>query len=160
MDRTARAVYGGLLLGGELAALFFIIALAVWYGSRRTEAMRKPAMLVVLAWECLFALNLGAIQFGLATGIAIPTLAVMLGPFLLVMSAMVYFCVAFYKPRDPLDPSPSECWKGGIVYYNPNDAALVVRRRDAIGFTFNLANRWSWAIFGGSLLVGVSMLVL
>jgi len=158
-DRTARWVYGGLLLGGEQAALLFGIVLAVWYGSRRSESMRKPAMLVMLAGEWLVALNLGAIRFSLATGIAIPSLAVQLVPLLLVIPAVVYFSVAFYKPRDPLDPTPGECWKGGIVYYNPNDAALFVRRRDAIGFTFNLANRWSWAIFGGSLAVLASMLV-
>ena len=157
-DRTARWVYGGLLVGGEQAALLFVIALAVWYGSRRTEAMRKPAMLVMLAVEWMVALNLGAIRFSLATGIAIPTLLVQLVPLLLVIPAVAYLSRAFYKPRDPLDPTPIECWKGGIVYFNPNDAALFVRRQDAIGFTFNLANRWSWAIFGGSLLALVSML--
>jgi len=157
--RTARWIYGGLLVGGAQAALLFGIALAVWYGSRRSESMRKPAMLVLLAWEWFVALNLGAIRFSLATGIAIPTIVVMLGPLLLMVPAMVYLGVAFYRPRDPVDPTPSECWKGGIVYYNPDDAALFVRRRDAIGFTFNLANRWSWAIFGGLFLVGASMIL-
>lgn len=157
-DRTARWVYGGLLLGGEQAVLLFVIALAVWYGSRRTEAMRKPAMLVMLAGEWMVALNMGDVRFGLATGIAIPSLVVQLVGFLLVVPAVVYFSRAFYKPSAPLDSTPIECWKGGIVYYNPNDAVLFVRRQDAIGFTFNLANRWSWAIFGGSLVVVATML--
>jgi uncharacterized membrane protein len=145
-------------MGGEQAVLLFVIALAVWYGSRRTEAMRKPAMLVMLAAEWMVALNLGFIRFSLATGIAIPDLLVQLVGFLLVIPAVAYLGRAFYKPRDPPDPTPNECWKGGIVYYNPDDAALFVRRHDAIGFTVNLANRWSWAIFGGSLLVVATML--
>jgi uncharacterized membrane protein len=36
----------------------------------------------------------------------------------------------------------------------------VLPRHDGFGFTFNLANRWSWAICGISLLVAASMLVL
>jgi uncharacterized membrane protein len=47
-----------------------------------------------------------------------------------------------------VDPTPNECWKGGMIYYNPNDAALFVARRDSVGFTFNMANPWSWVMFG------------
>ena len=58
------------------------------------------------------------------------------------------------EPDEPMDPTPNECWKTGILYYNPNDAALFVEKRDGYGYTFNFANGWSWA-----LLLGMAMVV-
>ena len=51
---------------------------------------------------------------------------------------------------------PNECWKGGILYYNPNDSAIFVGRRDGAGFTLNMANPWSWAVLGSPLLLMAS----
>ncbi len=77
-----------------------------------------------------------------------------LGPLALLLPAIAYAVHESNKPHDPIDPTPNECWKGGIVYYNPNDAALFVQRRDGIGFTINFANRWNaWAIHGSLPLV-------
>ena len=45
-----------------------------------------------------------------------------------------------------IDPTPTECWKGAVFYYNPNDAALFVEKRDGWGYMLNFANRWSWAL--------------
>jgi uncharacterized membrane protein len=57
--------------------------------------------------------------------------------------------------------TPPECWKGGIIYYNPDDPVLFVARRDGAGFTLNMANRWSWACFSGPLLiVAVALLIM
>ena len=46
------------------------------------------------------------------------------------------------------DATPDAAWIGGFVYYNPNDPALLVERRMGIGWTLNMANRWSWLIVG------------
>ncbi len=151
-DRTVRGVYGPLLLGGELTVWLFALALAGWYGSRRSEPMRKPMVAVMLTVELMIALLFGAIPLKLAGGIAIPTPVMVLGPLALLIPAMAYAVHESNKPRDP-DPTPNDCWRGGIIYHNPNDAALFVQRRDGIGFTVNLGNRWSWAIYGSLLLV-------
>ena len=151
-DRTVRGVYGPLLLGGEFTVWLFALALAGWYGSRRSEPMRKPAMVVMLTVEWMIALLFGALPLKLTGVIAIPTAVMVLGPLALLIPAIAYAVHESNKPRDP-DPTPNECWRGGIVYYNPNDAALFVQRRDGIGFTVNLGNRWSWAIYGSLLLV-------
>ena len=50
------------------------------------------------------------------------------------------------------DATPDAAWKGGLIYYNPNDPALLVERRMGIGWTFNMANRWSWVILGAMVL--------
>ena len=64
-----------------------------------------------------------------------------------------YFIRASNQPRDPLDPTPNGCWKGGMFYYNPNDAVLFVQRRDGFGYTVNFANRLSWALLGSLVVV-------
>jgi uncharacterized membrane protein len=151
-DRTVRGVYGPLVLGGELTLWLFGLALAGWYGSRRSEPMRKPAMIVMLTAELMIALLFGALPLKLTGAVAIPTPVMALGPLALLIPAMAYAVHESNKPRDP-DPTPNECWRGGIIYYNPNDAALFVQRRDGIGFTVNMGNRWSWAIYGSLLLV-------
>jgi uncharacterized membrane protein len=155
--RTVRGVYGPLMLGGEIAVWLFGLALAGWYGSRRSDPIRKPALVVMLAAEWIVALLFGVLPLRLATGIAIPIPMLLLGPLALLIPAMAYAIRESNKPRDPIDPTPNECWTGGIIYYNPNDAALFVQRRDGIGFTINMGNRWSWAVYGSLFLVLASM---
>jgi uncharacterized membrane protein len=53
------------------------------------------------------------------------------------------------------DTTPDAGWKGGLVYYNPNDPALLVERRMGIGWTLNMANKWSWLILGATVLAVV-----
>lgn len=49
----------------------------------------------------------------------------------------------------PVEKTPDECWKAGVVYYNPNDPVVFVERRVGFGYTMNFANPWSWALLGG-----------
>ena len=58
------------------------------------------------------------------------------------------------------DATPDAAWKGGFVYYNPNDPALLVERRMGIGWTLNMANKWSWLILGAMVLAIVMSKVL
>lgn len=152
-QRTFRGVYGPLILGSELTLLLFGFALAGWYGSRRSEPMRKPMVIVMLAVELTIAVSFGQIPLQSTGFIHLPILWLAFGPLLLIVPAIWYAIRESNKPREPLDPTPNECWKGGIIYYNPNDAALFVQRRDGVGFTVNMANRWSWVLYGGLLLV-------
>ncbi len=152
-ERTFRGVYGPLIFGGEITLLLFAFALAGWYGSRRSEPMRKPTLTVMLIVELTIALLFGGISLVTTGLVHIPLVGLALGPLLLIIPAMWYAVHQSNQPREPVDPTPEECWKGGIIYYNPSDAALFVQRRDGVGFTVNLANRWSWMIYGGLFLV-------
>jgi uncharacterized membrane protein len=58
------------------------------------------------------------------------------------------------------DTTPDAAWKGGFLYYNPNDPALLVEKRMGIGWTLNMANRWSWLILGAAVLAIVMSNVL
>ncbi len=45
------------------------------------------------------------------------------------------------------DTTPDEKWiLGGLLYYNPADAALLVEKRSGLGYTFNMARPLAWAI--------------
>ncbi len=39
------------------------------------------------------------------------------------------------------DRTPDACWKWGMIYYNPDDPALMVEKRFGIGWTLNFAHR-------------------
>jgi len=66
-----------------------------------------------------------------------------------IMPTLIVMTVKMREPGEAMDPTPEECWKGGIVYFNPNDAALFVEKREGLGYTLNFANWWSWAFMLG-----------
>jgi uncharacterized membrane protein len=43
------------------------------------------------------------------------------------------------------DASPDAAWKGGILYFNPDDPAIFVENRMGVGWTMNFGNKWAWA---------------
>jgi uncharacterized membrane protein len=107
---------------------------------------------VMLAVEWSMALMFSSVGISLAAGPGMIPGWVVPVPLVLIIPALVYTIKKAREPRAPLDPTPNECWKGGIIYYNPDDAALFVQRRDGIGMTVNLANRWGWVMYAGILL--------
>jgi uncharacterized membrane protein len=50
------------------------------------------------------------------------------------------------------DRTPDACWKLGLIYYNPNDPAVLVEKRFGVGWTLNFANPHSWLVIGAILL--------
>lgn len=58
------------------------------------------------------------------------------------------------------DRTPDACWKGGMIYYNPNDPAVWVEKRFGYGWTVNWASRRAWIIMGVILLFGLAMPIL
>jgi hypothetical protein len=57
------------------------------------------------------------------------------------------------------DRTPDECWKIGLLYYNPNDPAVFVEKRFMAGWTVNLGNPRSWLVLGGIVIFIASLLV-
>jgi len=141
-DRSVQSVYGALAFGAEMAAWFFGFALALWYGSRQSEPLRRPMVgfSVTVGWS--FALMMEGVALGRVIHLPVGVVAVAWLPILLGAG---YLIKKSNEPRDP-DPTPDECWKSGMVYYNPNDAALFVARRYGVGLTSNKANPWSWVM--------------
>jgi uncharacterized membrane protein len=153
-DRTPQGVYGPLVFGAGMTLWLFGFSLAIWYGSRRTEPLRRPALGVFTTLQWVLVLMIpGVAMQGL---IRMPVGLLIAVSIALILGSVAYLIRANRNSRGPVDPSPQECWKGGILYYNPDDPVLFVGRRDGAGFTLNMGNPWSWVVIGSPLLIALS----
>jgi uncharacterized membrane protein len=141
--RTIRAVYGPLFFGAEICAWILITALAGWFGSRRSRS-RSVMLGGMIAVEYLLGLLFALIA--LQSPLGIPVWVIALSPMAILIPLIIVMTNKMGELWEPMDPTPNECWKGDIIYYNPNDAALFVEKRDGLGYTPNFANLWSWVL--------------
>jgi uncharacterized membrane protein len=58
------------------------------------------------------------------------------------------------------EPQSDSYWRGGMFYYNPNDPAIFVSKRVGIGYTMNFANKMSWVVLVGILLIALLPILL
>ena len=58
------------------------------------------------------------------------------------------------------DSTPDARWYGGVIYYNPSDAAVLVPKRFGLGCTFNFARPAAWIYLAAILLFCFSLIVL
>ena len=157
-ERTIKGVYWPLVFGAELCAWFVICGLAGWYGARRTH-MRLTMLEIMLGVE--FALSLLFATIALLPLLAIPIWAVAASPLCLMIPVVVVAIKRSSEPSDPPEKTPDECWKGGVLYYNPNDPVVFLEKRAGFGYTMNFANPWAWALLGGlAVVLGTAPLVL
>lgn len=57
------------------------------------------------------------------------------------------------------DRQTHEYWKAGLIYYNPNDPDIWVKKRVGIGWTLNFAHSASYYIVGFFLILAISGVV-
>jgi uncharacterized membrane protein len=152
--RSFKGVYGPLIMAAEMTLWLLGFALAAWYGARRSEPLRRPAFFLFVAMSCALGLTMSGLS--IQPLINIPPAALAVVPMSVIASGVIYLIKKNREARGPLDPTPEECWKGGMLYYNPRDPVLFVGRRDGAGFTLNMGNRWSWAVLASPLLIALS----
>jgi uncharacterized membrane protein len=152
--RTTKGVYGPLFFGAEICAWFLAMALAGWFGARRSRS-RSVMLGGMIAAECLLGLLFALVAVQSLFGI--PLWVIALSPIAGLIPLIIVLTNQMSEPGEPMDPTPNECWKGDILYYNPNDAALFVEKRDGLGYTLNFANRGSWMLLLGLALVIASV---
>ena len=153
-DRTPQSVYGPLVFGAGMTLWLFAFSLAVWYGSRRSEPLRRPALGVFITLEWVLALIMPGVA--MEALIRLPVALLVGISMAVILACVVYLIRTNRNSRGPLDATPNECWKGGILYYNPDDPVLFVGRRDGAGFTLNMGNPWSWVVIGSPLAIALS----
>jgi uncharacterized membrane protein len=154
VDRSARGVYGPLWFAAELSLLILLMGLAGWFGARRSR--HRTVLLAAI-------IGLGYVLTFIFSGVAVmpivhvPLMVMVLAPFVIIVPFTI---ILIWKLKgsssDPLEPTPLECWKAGVFYYNPNDTALFVEKRFGVGYTLNFANPWCWALLGGIIITIVS----
>jgi uncharacterized membrane protein len=93
--------------------------------------------------------------------LGIPIWVIVVWPMIITIPLIMVMASKMSEPGEPMEGTPNECWKAGIFYYNPNDAALFVEKWEGLGYTFNFANRWSWVLLAGlGLVIASAPLVL
>jgi len=55
-------------------------------------------------------------------------------------------CIDLYM--NEFDKNNYELWKWGIFYYNPQDANIMVEKRNGLGWTFNFGHKVSFVVMG------------
>jgi uncharacterized membrane protein len=58
------------------------------------------------------------------------------------------------------DGTPDANWKLGVLYFNPDDAAIFVEKRFGVGYTMNFARPMAWVILGAILLLPIVIAIL
>jgi uncharacterized membrane protein len=64
------------------------------------------------------------------------------------------------KPGSGADQTPDSAWKLGVLYYNPEDPALLVERRFGVGYMLNFGNKLSWLLMALILLIPLTAVML
>lgn len=156
--RNVHGVYGPLLFGAELCTWMLAMGLATWFGARRSR-FRLVTFAAVIGFVYMLALLFTAIS--VASFLHIPFWLIAFGPIIFIVLSIVAMARAVAEPGEKVEATPNECWKAGMIYYNPNDAALFVERRAGLGYTFNFGNRWSWILVAGLvLIIGTAPLIM
>jgi uncharacterized membrane protein len=163
-ERSLGGVFGPLLLGGVFIALLIFSAFAIVRWTRRVHATGSAAEAEV-ARERRFLLLLVFTEYilaGIVTWAALlplrsmptrsPSPAPLMG-LLTILLLVLLFLFVVYLPRQPApaggarpvgDRTGDRYWKGGVLYFNPKDPALLVEKRFGIGYTVNFGHWLTW----------------
>lgn len=142
-NRTVHGVYGLLLMGAAVVSCMLILAFAIWFGARRSR-FRRVTFGALIAIEYMQALLLSAVA--VAPIVHLPGWVMPVIPLVFIVPMLFAMARAITEPGGAPEPTPNECWKGGMIYFNPKDPALLVERRAGLGYTFNFGNPWSWVL--------------
>jgi uncharacterized membrane protein len=149
--RTPHGVFAPLILCALINAWMMVLSVVIWYGSRRS-AYRTGTIQLLLLSQAVLTVVFGLVamapvwHFG-AGLIVFATLGLVAG---LVGLAIWRAGQINADPSAADDQTDPQCWRGGILYFNPNDPAIAVPRRDGFGFTLNAARPGAWLLAAGS----------
>jgi uncharacterized membrane protein len=142
-DKTVRGVYGPLIYGVGISVLLLMLALTMYYGSRRS-AIRKPVLGIMIAAIYLLAYTFTVVSLMPLMRIGPAALLVPVGVFTVGVLAWAFRA----NQTSEGEETPDECWTMGSIYYNPRDPAIFVQKRIGMGYTLNFGNRTSWLLMG------------
>lgn len=143
--RTVRGVYGPIGFGGIILIALLAMAIAGFYGSRRS-----PLRLILMK-AMLGVMYVIALSFGMAALLPLrfwPP-GTMVWPILAFAAVLILWVAKLNaEPGIPDDATPDACWHLSIIYYNRSDPALFVQRRIGFGYTLNFGNPAAWIFIG------------
>jgi uncharacterized membrane protein len=162
--KTCAGLYGPPLFGALIVVFLAGISLSILHGSRRSSPVSPAVSLCALfAYLAAFLASLTpftALHPPLPVAVFSPILAAIIAVFFLVLGRIVYRMIkAVNVPGDGDFTSP-EYWRGGMVYYNPDDPAIYVQTQVGGFYTLNFGNRASWLLLARIVLYATGMALL
>ena len=158
--RTFTGVYGPLMAAIGMDAFCLLVAFALLLLSRNTTMRHVSITLLLLVmYPVSFA-------FGMVALLPLMTFPIWLIPAVTMTFVAVILVWSIRKVFSPAardvvpEPASDTFWKGGVFYYNPSDPAIFVSKRVGIGYTMNFANKVTWVVLAGMLLVMLLPLLL
>ncbi|HUK43022.1 MAG TPA: DUF5808 domain-containing protein [Candidatus Bathyarchaeia archaeon] len=159
--RDLHGVFAPLLMGALLNVLLLVL---VWVIARLSRNTVMRYVTVRSLEVLLYPLTLTFVIIGLlplmrpANAATIVLLTMV--PMLLTIVGVLYWSykkISVPAPEADASPEPQRdgYWKAGMFYYNPSDPAILVAKRVGIGYTFNFANKMSWLVLAGILLIAL-----
>ncbi len=154
--KTLSGLYGPPLFGALIIVFLAGISLSILHGSRRSSPTSPAVSLCTLiAFMAAFISSLVpfiALHPPLPYAVFSPLFASLIVVFFLMLVRIVYRMIkAANEPGDG-DYTPPEYWRGGMVYYNPDDPAIYVQTPVGGFYTLNFANRASWFLLARNVL--------
>ena len=151
--RSFHGVYGPVLMALFMNAFCVLLAVVLLRLSRNTT-MRHVTVTMVLLVMYPLSFSLGMVA--LLPLVAFPMWLIPAVTLAFVGGLVVWSARKIIAPssRDVVpEPRSDAYWKAGLFYYNPEDPAIFVSKRVGIGYTMNFANKMSWLVLAGLVLV-------
>jgi len=161
-DRTWLGVYGPLLMGTAMNLFMLGLAWLISSVSRKT-AMRFVTVRFVQT--LIYPLTFTFVTVSLLPLLHVPARAFSVVAITMVVMFAVIAVLLYWSYRrvstptiesdEVPEPQSDSYWKAGMFYYNPSDPAIFVAKRVGIGYTINFANKVSWLVLAGVLMLAV-----
>jgi uncharacterized membrane protein len=146
-ERSVHGVYGQLIFGTLLNAWLLMLALSLWHGVRRSQ-YRSAVVQVLVAAQ--FAVSLSVC---ISTFLPVWNFDRTMGLTIILISGICIVAFAFRAalrvytaPPSAWDDTAQIVWVGDVFYFNREDPALAVPRRNGFGYTFNFARLPAWTL--------------
>ena len=167
IDKSPLAVFAAPVIAAAALLLCLVIGLGIRFASRRGSSGERAGwalkfrrlnlmMLIAIMW----IVSLMTTVISVTPLLSSRSVNTLLPAFVVALLAtLIGFGVPLIRmsmeKTGGSDPTPDECWKGGAIYYNPSDSALMVEKRSGLGYTLNFGNRIAWVILAFVLLMPV-----
>lgn len=132
--------------------------------THRIRAINRLLLWLMVATAAMGAYNGLAVLYGptFSTGPIGMTINIALTLVCVILPLMMLFGGRHSRPGYPNDGdrTPDNCWKLGMIYFNPDDHALWVEKRFGVGYTLNFARPSAWIIITAVLLATALIIIL
>jgi uncharacterized membrane protein len=146
--KTSAGLYGPPLFGALIVVFLADISLSILHGSRRSSPT-LPAVSLCMLFAYMAALSSSLAPFialhpPLPYAVFSPLFAALIVLFLLMLVRIFYRMFKTANEPGDGDYTAPEFWRGGMVYYNPDDPAIYVQGPVGGFYSLNFGNRASW----------------